>query len=78
MDALFPTPGPPAKDCLDVFDAGTAGGPIDVRLPLMLGRGFAVVATGARVFDGVPVLGIEAVDVAADNCLVGDLVEDYI
>jgi hypothetical protein len=76
IDALFPTPGPPARDCLDVRDAGTAGGPIEVRLPLMLGRGFAVVADGARVCEGVPVLGVEVAEVAADNCFVGDFVGD--
>ena len=44
----------------------------------MLGRCFAVVAAGARAFEGVPVLGVEAVEVAADNCLVGDFVGDWL
>lgn len=50
---------------------------MEVRLPLMLGRGLAVAAGGARVLDGVPVLGVEVADVAADNCFVGDLVGDW-
>lgn len=76
IEDLFPTPGPPERDCLDVLAAGIAGGPIDVRFPPTLGRDFALVAAGAREFEGVPVLGVATVDVAADNCLVGDLVGD--
>lgn len=58
-------------------DAGFAGGPIDVRVPPTLGLGFDFVMEGFLVaFDGVPVLGVEAPDVAADNCFVGDFVGD--
>jgi hypothetical protein len=42
----------------------------------MLARGFDIVMEGVLVLDGVPVLGVEAFDVAADSCLVGDLVGD--
>lgn len=77
---LFPTPRPPARDGLDVEDvrdAGTAGGPIDVRFPPMLGLGgFDVVMEGGRVVEGVVVLGVEAVDVTPGNCFVGDLEGD--
>jgi hypothetical protein len=69
------TPGPPANDCLDV-DEGLGGGPIEVRVPPMLARGFDIVMEGVLVLDGVPVLGVEAFDVAEDSCLVGDLVGD--
>lgn len=72
-------PGPefPVIDCLDVLDAGIGGGPIEVRLPLILGRGFDVGAGGTRPFEGVLVLGEDVPDVAADaSCLVGDLVGD--
>jgi hypothetical protein len=70
------TPGPPASDCLDV-DVGLGGGPIELRVPPTLGRGFDIVIEGVLALDGVPVLGVEAFDVAADSCLVGDLVGDY-
>lgn len=64
-------------DCLDVLDAGTSGGPIEVRLPLMLGRDFEVGTDGTRPFEGVMVLGEDVPDVAADaSCFVGDLVGD--
>jgi hypothetical protein len=49
-----------------------------VRLPLILGRAFEVDTDGTRPFEGVPVLGEEVPDVAADaSCFVGDLVGDY-
>jgi len=76
-DALLPTPVPPASEGLDVRDAGTAGGPIEVRLPPTLGRGFVIVMDGGLAFDGVPVLGVDVLDVAADSCFVGDFVGDY-
>lgn len=41
-DVRFPTPNPPASEGLDVLPDGTAGGPIDVRLPARLGRGFVM------------------------------------
>lgn len=68
---LFPTP---VIDGL-VCEAGLAGGPIDVRLPPTLGLALEVI-DGFRPLEGVPVLGVEAVEVAADNCLVGDFVGD--
>jgi len=82
--ALFPTPAPPAKDCLDVRGApGKGGGPIEVRLLPALGLvpipglvGFDSVTDGVRVFDGVPVRGVEADDGVAESCLVGDFVGD--
>ena len=70
---LFATPNPPAKDCLDVFEAGTAGGPIDVLVPPMLGRGgLDIVIEGGlvdvgRLVDGVLPRGVEAVEVAAES-----------
>jgi hypothetical protein len=71
-------PAVPANDCLDVLDAGISGGPMEVRLPLILRRGFEVGTDGRRPFEGVLVLGEEVPDVAADaNCFVGDLVGDY-
>ena len=71
-------PAVPANDCLDILDAGIGGGPIEVRLPLMLGRGFEVDTDRTRPFEGVLVLGEDVPDVAADaNCFVGDLVGDY-
>ncbi len=70
-------PAVPANDCLDVLDAGIGGGPIEVRLLLMLGRGFEVDIDRTRPFEGVLVLGEEAPEVAADaSCFVGDLVGD--
>lgn len=69
---------PPAIDGRDVCEAGLAGGPIDVRLPPMLGRGLDIVMEGFLVLVlGVPVRGVEALEVAADSCFVGDLVGDY-
>ena len=74
-----PSPLGPDIDCLDVREAGTGGGPIEVRLPLTLGRGFAVVIDATRPLDGVPVLGVDVADVAPDaSCFVGDLVGDFV
>ena len=71
-------PAAPDIDCLDVLEAGTGGGPIEVRPPPTLGRGFEVAAGGTRPPDGVPVLGVDAADVPADaSCFVGDFVGDY-
>jgi hypothetical protein len=76
MDDLFPIPVPPAKLGLDVRDAGIAGGPIDVLL-VDTGRGLGGGGIDAfREFEGVPVLGVEAVEVAAESCFVGDFVGD--
>jgi hypothetical protein len=74
--ALFPEV--PASDCLDVLEAGIGGGPMDVLLAAPTAdRGFDDV-DGARVIEGVPVLGVDAPDVAADaSCFVGDFVGDY-
>lgn len=80
----FVTPRPLARDGLEVFDAGTAGGPIEVRVPPILGRGFdmviegGLVVDGGRIIEGVPPRGVEPVEVGADNCFVGDLVGDCI
>ena len=64
-------------DCLVVFEAGAAGGPIDIRIPLMLCRGFGVDVLEFLVMEGVPVrTGVVAPDDAADSCFVGDLVGD--
>lgn len=76
-DALFATPSPPAKDGRAVFDAGTAGGPMEVLVPPTLGRGLDIVIEGGLVLEGVPPRGVEVEDVAADNCFVGDFVGDY-
>ncbi len=70
---LLPAPVTEGRVC----EAGRAGGPIDVRVPPILGRGFDSVTEGFRVFEGVPVRGVDAVEVAAESCLVGDLVGDY-
>ena len=76
-DGRLPTPNPPAKDCL--FTLGAGGGPIEVLLPPALGRTcFDMVTDGALVFEGVPVRGVDVDDVAAESCLVGDLVGDWI
>ena len=76
--ALFPTPKPPAKDCLDVRAPGRGGGPIEVRIPPALGfAGLDNVTEGARGFEGVPVRGVEVADGVADSCFVGDFVGDY-
>ena len=72
----MPTLGPPASDGLDVRAAGVGGGPIEVLFPPTLGLGFENVTEGFFVFEGVPVRGVEAFDVAADNCFVGDFVGD--
>ena len=75
-DVRFPTLGPPASDGLDVRPAaGGGGGPIEV-LPPTLGLGFDSVTEGFLAFDGVPVRGVEAFDVAAESCFVGDFVGD--
>lgn len=76
-DALFATPIPPVRVGLAVDDAGFAGGPIDVRVPPTLGRGLDIVMEGFLAFDGVPVLGVDAADVPAESCFVGDFVGDW-
>ena len=75
---LFPTPSPPAKDCLDTRGPGRGGGPMEVRLPPTLGLvALDNVTDGVRTLDGVPVRGVEAVDGVAESCFVGDFVGDY-
>ena len=74
--ARFPALSPPASDSLGARDAGTAGGPIDVRVPPTLGRGLDVVIDGVLAFDGVPVLEGAALDPLVDSGFVGDLVGD--
>ena len=65
------------EDCRPALEAGTAGGPIDVRLaPTPTeGRAFAV-TDGTLAFDGVAVREVEALDAAVPSCLVGDFVGD--
>ena len=76
-DVRFPTLGPPASEGLDVrAAAGGGGGPIEVLLPPTLSLGFDNVTEGFLAFEGVPVRGVEAFDVAAESCFVGDLVGD--
>ena len=76
-EVRFPTPGPPASDGLDIrAAAGGGGGPIEVLFPPTLGLGFDNVTDGFLVFEGVPVRGVEAFDVAAESCFVGDFVGD--
>ncbi len=62
---------------LDEVAAGLGGGPIDVLFAPVLGLGFVIDIDGVLPFAGVPVLGVELADVAADNCFVGDFVGDY-
>ena len=50
---------------------------MEVRFPPTLGLVLDIVMEGVLAFEGVPVLGVEAVDVLVDNCLVGDFVGDY-
>lgn len=66
---------PGASEGLAARDAGTAGGPIEVRLAARLGR--APTVDEVLVFDGVPVLDVEAVELPDNNCFVGDFVGDY-
>ena len=75
-EVLFPTPIPPASDGLDVLPAGTAGGPIDVRVPATPARGLVMEIEGGLVFDGVPVLEVDVLEAGAVNCFVGDFVGD--
>jgi hypothetical protein len=37
-----------------------------------------MVIDGGLVFEGVPPLGVDVVDVVADSCFVGDFVGDYV
>lgn len=76
---LVPVFEGPVRDCLDVRDAGNAGGPIDVLFPLILGRGFVIVIEGClELVDGVVVLGVDELEPVPDvSCLVGDFVGDY-
>jgi hypothetical protein len=76
--ALFPTPRPPTRDFRGARDAGKAGGPIEIRFPPTLGLGLDMVIDGGLAFEGVPVLGVEVLDVFVDNCFVGDFVGDYL
>jgi len=72
---LLPAVGPPARDCLRT--AGADGGPIEVLVGPVLGRaGFPFVIDGALVLEGVPVRGVDVVEVAAESCFVGDFVGD--
>ena len=76
--AFTPKLADPAMDCLAVLEAGTAGGPIEVRTPLILCRDFGVGVLGFLMIEGVPVrTGVVAPDDAAESCFVGDLVGDY-
>lgn len=64
--------------CLVTLDAGSAGGPIDVLLPLIDGRDLApTLIEATRAFDGVPVREGAALDPAVPSCFVGDFVGDY-
>lgn len=51
---------------------------MDVRVPPMLCRGRDMVIDGGLVFEGVPPLGVDVVDVVAFSCFVGDFVGDYV
>jgi hypothetical protein len=53
------------------------GGPIEVRLLARAGFGFDIVMDGFLALDGVPVLGVDVVEVAADSGFVGDFVGDW-
>jgi hypothetical protein len=76
-DVRFPILGPPASDGLDVrAAAGGGGGPIEVLPPPTLGLGFDSVTEGFLALEGVPVRGVEAFDVVAESCFVGDFVGD--
>lgn len=62
-------------------DAGTAGGPIDVRDAPTDARGLEVTEerrppAPAPVLDGVPVREVEVLDGPVPSCLVGDFVGD--
>lgn len=69
----------PVVDDVDAWRAvrvaGAAGGPIDVRTPVVEGRPFEA-ADETRAFEGVFVLDTPAL-LGALTCLVGDLVGDY-
>lgn len=72
LDGLGATGG------LDARAVGAAGGPIEVRFVARLGLEVIVIEDG-RVFEGVPVRGVDAAEVAPDiSCFVGDLVGDLI
>lgn len=68
----------PAEDdiegCRVVREAGTGGGPMDVRTPA--GRAL-IAAAPPREVDGVLVLEAAVLDVADPICFAGDFVGDY-
>lgn len=70
--------GPPRVEEVDGWRPGLAGGPIEVLVEVVEALALAVVPP--RVFAGVPVREVEALDVAVfiPNCFVGDLVGDCI
>lgn len=75
---MLPLPRDAAEEvgvCRAVFEAGAAGGPIDVRCPGADVRWRALV-DATRVFEGVPVLDAAALDAALKG-FVGDFDGDY-
>jgi hypothetical protein len=51
---------------------------MDVRIPPALGLVcLDIVIDSVRALEGVPVLGVEVLDGAADSCFVGDFVGDF-
>ena len=62
------------EGCRVVRAPGTAGGPMEVLVPVVAGRAFDP-AEGARVWDGVPVRDADALGGPLVS-LVGDLVGD--
>lgn len=72
-----PRPIPPLIDCLEAGLAffGAGGGAIEV-LPVVLSLDFVLESDVLAVVAGVPVLGVEAAELAEDTALVGDLVGD--
>lgn len=73
-----PRPSPPLMDCLvaGVVFFGAGGGAMEGR-PLVLNLDFALESEVLAVVAGVLVRGVEAVELAEDMGLVGDLVGDY-
>lgn len=68
---------PPLMDCLvaGVVFLGAGGGAIDA-LPVVLNLDFVLESEVLAVVAGVPVRGVEVVELAEDMPLVGDLVGD--
>lgn len=69
----------PDRDGRAVLDAGTAGGPMEVRVPPTDGRG-RTVEEAARLagpaLEGVPVREVAVLDGPVASCFVGDFVGD--